>query len=90
VERAIEGEEVGEGKGPRENDGAIVRAIDGTGTAVVGAINGTAVVIMVTGYGEDVAFESATSGRKLTTITAPTVDKEAATMSLISIQRVDV
>jgi len=51
------------------------------GLAVGGTVN--------TEYGEDVVFESATSGRKLTVTNSPAVDKEAATESLISIQRVD-
>ena len=47
--------------------------------------------LMVTGYGEDVSFDSASNGRNVTLTTSPTVDnKDEATVSLISIQRVDI
>ena len=68
--------------GPAE--GGRVGLVDGTSVGV----DVNPIIMMLTGYGEDVAFESVSSGRKCTVTTSPTVDKEVATASLISIQSV--
>ena len=78
--------------GPAEGKG--VGFVDGpTDCEVVGFEEGTLAVEtnpveMITGNGEDDAFKSTSSGRKFTVTTSPAVDKEVATVSLISIQKV--
>ena len=78
-EGPVEGEVVGFREGPVE--GVVV---------IVGEGLEDGPVMMVTGYGGDVAFKSASSGRKLTVTTTPAEGKEEATLSLISIQRVEI
>jgi len=77
-EGSVEGEVVGFREGPV--DGVVVTKGEGWADGIR---------LMVTGYGEDVAFESTSSGRNVT-LTSPAVDKDEATVLLISIQRVDI
>jgi len=55
---------------------------------VDGECSADGISMMVTGYEEDVTFKSASSGRKCTVTTSPPAERELATVSLISIQRV--
>ena len=90
-EGPIEGVVVGFREGPIE--GVVLGLREGPIEGVVvtkgeGLADG--ISLMVTGYGEDVAFDSASNGRNVTLTTSPAVDKDEATVSLISIQRVDI
>ena len=71
--------------GPAESAGDGLA--DGIAMQLVGVVDRNP-VMMVTGYGEDVDFNSASSGRKCAVATSPAADKELAMVSLISIQRV--